>query len=122
MKKLCNSSPGRSPATSPPPRRREALIDAGAGRDEGRHRPGLDLHHRGVVAGVGVPQLTAVMDCAEDRPEGRRTGDRRWRASAPRAISAKALAAGASTCMIGSLLAGTEEAPGDSFLYQGRRL
>ncbi len=72
-----------------------------------------------VVAGVGVPQLTAIMDCVEEAEKhgvpaiadgGLRTsGD-----------AAKALAAGASTIMIGSMLAGTEEAPGETFIYQGR--
>lgn len=72
-----------------------------------------------VVAGVGVPQLTAIMDTVAEASKhnipviadgGLRTsGD-----------IAKAMAAGASAVMIGSLLAGTEEAPGDTFLYQGR--
>ncbi|WP_271298799.1 IMP dehydrogenase [Sphingomonas sp. CV7422] len=95
-----------------------ALIDAGADGIKVGIGPGSICTTR-VVAGVGVPQLTAVMDCAEAAAKhnvpviadgGLRTsGD-----------LAKALAAGASTCMVGSLLAGTEEAPGETFLYQGR--
>src|SRR3546814_1837228 len=72
-----------------------------------------------VVAGVGVPQLTAIMESAEEAAKSgipviadgglRTSGD-----------LAKALAAGASSVMVGSLLAGTGEAPGETFLYQGR--
>ncbi|MDF2493344.1 IMP dehydrogenase [Sphingomonas sp.] len=95
-----------------------ALIDAGADGIKVGIGPGSICTTR-VVAGVGVPQLTAVMDCAE---AARGTGvpviaDGGLRTSGD---LAKALAAGAATCMVGSLLAGTEEAPGDTFLYQGR--
>ena len=95
-----------------------ALIDAGADGIKVGIGPGSICTTR-VVAGVGVPQLTAVMDCAK-AAEG--TGvpviaDGGLRTSGD---LAKALAAGAATCMVGSLLAGTEEAPGETFLYQGR--
>ncbi|HEX4873520.1 MAG TPA: IMP dehydrogenase, partial [Sphingorhabdus sp.] len=95
-----------------------ALIDAGADGVKVGIGPGSICTTR-VVAGVGVPQLTAVMDSAEEAAKSgipviadgglRTSGD-----------LAKALAAGASSVMVGSLLAGTEEAPGETFLYQGR--
>jgi IMP dehydrogenase len=95
-----------------------ALIDAGADGVKVGIGPGSICTTR-VVAGVGVPQLTAIMDAAEEAAKSgipiiadgglRTSGD-----------VAKALAAGASSVMVGSLLAGTEEAPGETFLYQGR--
>ncbi|WP_336970011.1 IMP dehydrogenase [Sphingobium aromaticiconvertens] len=95
-----------------------ALIGAGADCVKVGIGPGSICTTR-VVAGVGVPQLTAIMDSAEEAAKhgvpviadgGLRTsGD-----------VAKALAAGAGCVMVGSLLAGTEEAPGETFLYQGR--
>jgi IMP dehydrogenase len=95
-----------------------ALIDAGADGIKVGIGPGSICTTR-VVAGVGVPQLTAIMDAAE---EGAKSGipiiaDGGLRTSGD---VAKALAAGASTVMVGSLLAGTAEAPGETFLYQGR--
>ncbi|MFC3713303.1 IMP dehydrogenase [Sphingoaurantiacus capsulatus] len=95
-----------------------ALIDAGADAIKVGIGPGSICTTR-VVAGVGVPQLTAVMDSAEEAAKSgvsviadgglRTSGD-----------VAKALAGGAAAVMVGSLLAGTEEAPGETFLYQGR--
>ncbi len=95
-----------------------ALIDAGADGVKVGIGPGSICTTR-VVAGVGVPQLTAVMESAT---EAKKSGvpiiaDGGLRTSGD---VAKALAAGASSVMVGSLLAGTEEAPGEIFLYQGR--
>jgi IMP dehydrogenase len=95
-----------------------ALIDAGADGIKVGIGPGSICTTR-VVAGVGVPQLTAVMEAAEEA----------WKSGIPIIADggvrtsgdlAKALAAGASSVMVGSLLAGTDEAPGETFLFQGR--
>ena len=96
----------------------KALIDAGADAVKVGIGPGSICTTR-IVAGVGVPQLTAVMDAAE----AARKADVPVIADGGIKFSgdlAKALAAGAEVAMIGSLLAGSEEAPGDIILYQGR--
>ena len=95
-----------------------ALIDAGADAVKVGIGPGSICTTR-VVAGVGVPQLTAIMDCAEAAEKNGVPviGDGGLRTSGD---AAKALAAGASCIMVGSMLAGTEEAPGETFIYQGR--
>jgi IMP dehydrogenase len=96
----------------------KALIGAGADSVKVGIGPGSICTTR-VVAGVGVPQLTAIMDAADEAAKSDTPiiGDGGLRTSGD---IAKALAAGASAVMIGSLLAGTEEAPGETFLYQGR--
>jgi len=96
----------------------KALIDAGADAVKVGIGPGSICTTR-VVAGVGVPQLTAIMDAVSAAGKAgvpviadggiKYSGD-----------LAKAIAAGAHVAMVGSLLAGTEEAPGEVFLYQGR--
>jgi IMP dehydrogenase len=96
----------------------KALIDAGADSIKVGIGPGSICTTR-IVAGVGVPQLTAIMDAVETAHKTntpviadggiKYSGD-----------LAKALAAGADVAMIGSLLAGTDETPGEVFLYQGR--
>ncbi|OYX66364.1 MAG: IMP dehydrogenase [Sphingomonadales bacterium 32-64-17] len=93
-----------------------ALIDAGADAVKVGIGPGSICTTR-IVAGVGVPQLTAIMDAASVAGDVPVIADGGLRTSGD---AAKALAAGASTVMVGSLLAGTEEAPGDTFLFQGR--
>ena len=95
-----------------------ALIDAGADAIKVGIGPGSICTTR-IVAGVGVPQLTAVSDAA------RAAGDSGVPVIADGGIKysgdmAKAIAAGADCVMVGSLLAGTDEAPGEVFLYQGR--
>jgi IMP dehydrogenase len=96
----------------------KALIGAGADGVKVGIGPGSICTTR-VIAGVGVPQLTAIIESAEEAAKSgvpviadgglRTSGD-----------VAKALAAGGSAVMVGSLLAGTTEAPGETFLYQGR--
>jgi len=96
----------------------KALVGAGADAVKIGIGPGSICTTR-VIAGVGVPQLSAIMDCAEEAAKAdvpviadggiKLSGD-----------LAKALAAGAHVAMIGSLLAGTDESPGEVFLYNGR--
>jgi IMP dehydrogenase len=93
-----------------------ALIDAGADAVKVGIGPGSICTTR-VVAGVGVPQLTAIMDCAEGR--GRRAGDRRWRDQVLGRFR-QGHRGGASCAMVGSMIAGTDESPGEVILYQGR--
>lgn len=95
-----------------------ALIDAGADAVKVGIGPGSICTTR-VVAGVGVPQLTAIMEAARAAQDARVPiiADGGLRTSGD---AAKALAGGASSIMIGSMLAGTAEAPGETFLYQGR--
>ncbi|MEZ5844903.1 MAG: IMP dehydrogenase [Hyphomicrobiaceae bacterium] len=95
-----------------------ALIDAGADAVKVGIGPGSICTTR-IVAGVGMPQLTAIMDCvaAASRSSTPIIADGGVRFSGD---ITKALAAGASAVMVGSLLAGTDEAPGETYLYQGR--
>jgi IMP dehydrogenase len=95
-----------------------ALIDAGADAVKVGIGPGSICTTR-VIAGVGVPQLSALMDVAEHcRAQGVPViADGGIRASGD---LAKAIAAGADCAMIGSLFAGTDESPGEVYLYQGR--
>ncbi len=96
----------------------EALIDAGVSAVKVGIGPGSICTTR-VIAGIGVPQITAIYECA--------------RAAEKRGIPiiadggiqysgdiAKAIGAGASTVMLGNLLAGTEESPGETIIYQGK--
>ena len=96
----------------------KALIDAGADALKIGIGPGSICTTR-VIAGVGVPQLTAILDAVEEA----RKSDTPVVADGGVKFSgdlAKALAAGAESAMIGNLLAGTEESPGEVYLYQGR--
>jgi IMP dehydrogenase len=95
-----------------------ALIEAGADAIKVGIGPGSICTTR-IVAGVGVPQISAIGDCAAvaDRHDVPVIADGGIKYSGE---VAKAIAAGASTVMIGSLFAGTDEAPGELVLYQGR--
>jgi IMP dehydrogenase len=97
----------------------EALIDAGADAVKVGQGPGSTCTTR-VVAGVGVPQVTAVYDCAEvaARHGVPICADGGLTSSGD---VAKAIAAGADTVMLGSILAGTDESPGEVLLVQGER-
>ncbi|MBM3287394.1 MAG: IMP dehydrogenase [Candidatus Eisenbacteria bacterium] len=94
------------------------LVAAGANIVKIGMGPGAICTTR-VIAGSGVPQITAILDCAEeaDRLGVRVVADGGIKYSGD---ITKALAAGASAAMIGSLLAGTEESPGETVLFQGR--
>lgn len=95
-----------------------ALIEAGVDAIKVGIGPGSICTTR-IIAGIGVPQMTAIMECAQEAAKAnipviadggiRFSGD-----------ITKALAGGASSIMIGSLLAGTEESPGETELFQGR--
>lgn len=93
-----------------------ALIDAGADAVKVGIGPGSICTTR-IVAGVGVPQLTAIMDAAGAAGDVPVIADGGIKFSGD---FAKAIAAGASCAMVGSAIAGTDEAPGELILYQGR--
>ncbi|MFY2826669.1 IMP dehydrogenase [Ruegeria sp. MALMAid1280] len=94
----------------------KALIDAGADAIKVGIGPGSICTTR-MVAGVGVPQLTAIMDCASAAGDVPVIADGGIKFSGD---FAKAIAAGASCAMVGSMIAGTDESPGEVILYQGR--
>ncbi|MGI6701107.1 MAG: IMP dehydrogenase [Christensenellales bacterium] len=96
----------------------EALIEAGADMIKVGMGPGSICTTR-IIAGIGVPQITAIMDCSEtaDKHGVRVIADGGIKYSGD---IVKALGAGASAVMIGSLFAGTKESPGEIEIYQGR--
>lgn len=93
-----------------------ALIDAGADAVKVGIGPGSICTTR-IVAGVGVPQLTAIMDCVAAAGDVPIIADGGIKFSGD---FAKAIAAGASCAMVGSMIAGTDESPGEMILFQGR--
>ncbi|MCA0873726.1 IMP dehydrogenase [Seohaeicola saemankumensis] len=93
-----------------------ALIDAGADAVKVGIGPGSICTTR-MVAGVGMPQLSAIMDCASAAGDVPVIADGGIKFSGD---FAKAIAAGASCAMVGSMIAGTDESPGEVILYQGR--
>ncbi|MDJ0825970.1 MAG: IMP dehydrogenase [Rhodobacter sp.] len=93
-----------------------ALIAAGADAVKVGIGPGSICTTR-MVAGVGVPQLTAIIECAEAAEDTPVIADGGIKYSGD---FAKAIAAGASCAMVGSMIAGTDESPGEVILYQGR--
>ena len=93
-----------------------ALIGAGADAIKVGIGPGSICTTR-MVAGVGVPQLTAISDCAKAAGDVPVVADGGIKFSGD---FAKAIAAGASCAMVGSMIAGTDESPGEVILYQGR--
>ena len=93
-----------------------ALIDAGADAIKVGIGPGSICTTR-MVAGVGMPQLTAIMDCAGAAGDTPVIADGGIKYSGD---FAKAIAAGASCAMVGTMVAGTDESPGEVILYQGR--
>ncbi|MCC6277412.1 MAG: IMP dehydrogenase [Oligoflexia bacterium] len=96
----------------------QALIDSGADVVKVGIGPGSICTTR-VVAGVGVPQVTAILDCATVAKKHRKTiiadGGIKFSGDVT-----KALALGANTVMVGNAIAGTDESPGETILYQGR--
>ncbi|OWY18335.1 MULTISPECIES: IMP dehydrogenase [Thioclava] len=94
----------------------KALIDVGADAVKCGIGPGSICTTR-MVAGVGVPQLTAIMDCVSAAGDVPIIADGGIKFSGD---FAKAIAAGASCAMVGSMIAGTDESPGEVILYQGR--
>ncbi|WP_413719621.1 IMP dehydrogenase [Silicimonas sp. MF1-12-2] len=94
----------------------KALIDAGADAVKVGIGPGSICTTR-MVAGVGVPQLSAIIDCAQAAGDVPVIADGGIKFSGD---FAKAIAAGASCAMVGSMIAGTDESPGEVILYQGR--
>jgi len=94
----------------------KALIGAGADAVKVGIGPGSICTTR-MVAGVGVPQLTAISDCADAAGDVPVIADGGIKFSGD---FAKAIAAGASCAMVGSMIAGTDESPGEVILYQGR--